>query len=104
MVNSEEPEEQMSDRTPSERVQLTISRDLVGKIDKIHEVLTGDEYGNEGLISSVQKNTSFRHKREEERRVQVRFGKIGGFIIGSGGVSWLAFKEKIIAIWHAIIN
>ena len=60
------------------------------KIDEIHRALVGDEYGNEGLVKKVDKNTRFRLKLKW----------VGAIFVGAGvGIERLA--EWIYKMLHS---
>lgn len=98
---NEDPEESEKRGPLAQRVFKAKRQDPDMMLRDVHRALLGDEFGNEGLVVAVNKNTKFRHVREEERRVQMKFAKIGGFITGGGATLWLTMKEKILIIYNA---
>lgn len=98
------PESNRNTRSHSTRVSEALREDPGLMIRDIHKILTGDGYGNRGLVVNVKKNTAHRYKREEERRHQVRFAKIIGTVTTGSGGAYLIFKEKIMRVIEILFS
>ena len=66
----------------------------LSKLDDIHKALVGDEYGNEGIISAVKKNTNGRNEYQSDKHMIAKVGKWAAGLVSSGGIlSWLSWDH-----------
>lgn len=64
----------------------------LSKLDKIHDVLVGDEYGNKGIVNQVKENTDTIQDINDDRKVIKKIIGIGG--TGGGGIiGWLGIDK-----------
>ena len=89
------------ERKPKSRVQEAIAEsaevraEAFKKINKIHEVLIGDDYGNKGLIHNVKENTEKIEVIDQERKTFIKASKWVVGVATALGASWAALGKYL---------